>query len=186
MLQIYKIEACQIQKNYHGWVKDIISKETGLLVEKLSFHYGEHGKPMLTEEVLERIGNFDFNLSHSGDYLVLAVSDKPVGIDIEHIRKDRISVAKRFFCREEYEELLFLTGEERDRRFLEYWTMKEAYVKRIGTGSSTPFNSFLIKRLDNGLSVVEKEAIYFKTWFLNEEYCISVCSENTEEYEFIK
>lgn len=176
MLHIYQTEMSKVNKDTVGWVKQIIAKETGIPAEEISYQYGEHGKPRLSDTLLECVGNFEFNLSHSKDYAVLAVSDTPVGIDIEHIRKNRLSVAKRFFCTEEYEDILSLPEAEQDKRFLEYWTMKEAYVKYLGTGMSTPFNSFLIKRLENGISVVENEDIYFRTYFLeNTDYCISVC-----------
>lgn len=178
MLYIYRTRMDEINKDTASWTKKIISEETGIPEEEISYEYGEHGKPRLADKLLEQVGNFEFNLSHSKDYAVLAVSDKSVGIDVEHIRKNRLSVAKRFFCRKEYEDILSLPEEEQDKRFLEYWTMKEAYVKYLGTGMSTPFDSFLIKRLEDGIAVVEKENIYFKTWFLEDaDYCISVCNK---------
>lgn len=178
MLHIYKTRMDEINRDTAGWMKKIVSEETGIAINKISYEYGEHGKPRLSDDLMKQVGEFEFNLSHSKDYAVLAVSDSQVGIDVEHIRKNRLSVAKRFFCKEEYEDILALPEEEQDKRFLEYWTMKEAYVKYLGTGMSTPFDSFLIKRLEDGISVVEKEDIYFKTWFLEDTgYCISVCSK---------
>lgn len=186
MLHVYQTEMSKINRDTAGWVKRVISEETGISEEEITYEYGKHGKPRLTDKLLERIGKFEFNLSHSKDYAVLAVSDKTVGIDVEHIRKNRLSVAKRFFCKEEYEDILSVSEEEQDKRFLEYWTMKEAYVKYLGTGMSTAFDSFLIKRLENGISVVEKDNIYFATWFLEDtDYCISVCNRNLKELQNI-
>ena len=113
---------------------------------------------------------------------MLAISDTPVGIDVERLKKERLAVAERFFCKEEYEDILKVEGLERESRFLEYWTMKEAYVKRTGNGLYTPLNSFLINRVGGGLSTVAQEDIYFGTFFLEEQrYCVSVCSEYKDE-----
>ncbi len=86
----------------------------------------------------------EFNISHSGDMVVCAVDDQPVGIDIEKIRPIDLTVARRI-CTDE--ELLYLFGHtptEQDftyttnteilTRFFELWTAKEAYGKCIGCG----------------------------------------------------
>lgn len=96
-----------------------------------------------------------YNLSHSGDYAALAISDAPVGIDIQQMRPYRDSLVKRFFSDEEaaaYEKLV--CAETRDqgtpggpnavevRRgdtagaalFYTLWCRKEAYGKLLGTG----------------------------------------------------
>lgn len=80
----------------------------------------ENGKPYIE-------GNHvHFSLSHSGRRGIIAVSDKPVGIDLE-IYKDspHNSVIERFSEREQAE-----IADERD--FLRHWTAREAYVKLYG------------------------------------------------------
>ncbi len=84
-----------------------------------------------------------FNISHSDDFVAVAVCDKPVGIDIEAMRKVSLNLAKRV-CNED--ELVYVFGklpseddfksddEDFIKRFLEIWTIKEAYFKCIGTG----------------------------------------------------
>ncbi len=103
----------------------------------LKFTYNEHGKPGL------EIPGVHFNMSHSGDYAMIVISDHPVGVDIEKKRTDKTGVAKRCFCRDEYDDIMSGKDEaEVADRFLEYWTLKEAYVKYLGRGLSVPFNSF--------------------------------------------
>ena len=153
---------------------------------QIEFEYSEQGKPYIKSDI-------NFNMSHSGDYVVLAVSDDPVGVDIERLRHGRLLVAKRFFCEEEYTEILKYSDEnEQDKCFLEYWTMKEAYVKYLGKGLSVLFDTFMISR-DTGegmpLKVFVKEhtsreradgwkedktaAMY--TYYLNKNYHMAIC-----------
>ena len=78
----------------------------------------------------------EFNLSHSGDIAVCAVSDKPIGIDIEALREIRPDAAKRFASAEELEYI----GSD-PRRLFEIWTLKEAYFKCVGTGIGSDIKS---------------------------------------------
>ncbi len=88
---------------------------------------GPHGKPYLPNV------NLEYNVSHSGLLWVCAVSENPVGIDIQEIKeKDYEAIAKRFFTREEfhYTELWGSDG------FFDLWVRKEAFVKYLGKGFS--------------------------------------------------
>lgn len=91
---------------------------------------GTEGKPYFKEQP-----EICFNLSHSGNYAVCIVADKPCGIDIEGDRTIKLNVAKRFFSSQEYEWILNAkdtAGQE--ERFLRIWTLKEAYAKLTGLG----------------------------------------------------
>jgi phosphopantetheinyl transferase len=99
------------------------------------------------------------------------------------MKKNRLSVAKRCFCPEEYEDIVQASDEwQKNIRFLEYWTMKEAYVKRTGEGLRIPLNTFRILREDNGLSTVKGEGnLWFATGFLEQgSYGVSVCQTSRE------
>lgn len=81
-----------------------------------------------------------FNLSHSGDFVVCAVSDRPVGIDVERIRPVRARLAEKSCTPGELRWLQAapgwdetLTGEAL-ARFFRIWASKEAYFKWAGTG----------------------------------------------------
>ena len=115
-----------------------IAEWCGVTPENITFGIKEHGKPYAKDLAVE------FNISHSGDMVVCAVDDKPIGIDIEQICPIDLSVAKRI-CTDE--ELLYLFGRtptEQDftyttdtetlTRFFELWTAKEAYGKYQGNG----------------------------------------------------
>lgn len=100
----------------------------GLSPAEVKFGKNEHGKPITD--------GMEFNLSHSGDIAVCAVSDKPIGIDIEAVREIRPDVAKRFASADELEYI----GSD-PRRLFEIWTLKEAYFKCVGTGIGSDIKS---------------------------------------------
>jgi 4'-phosphopantetheinyl transferase len=95
--------------------------------------YGEKGKPYLLDNTLK------FNLSHSGDFVVLAVSDTEIGVDIEKIKPYNKAVAKRCFTSAELE---WLSEENTNEAFYRLWTAKESIMKATGAGFSLPPQSF--------------------------------------------
>lgn len=160
-----------------AFLQYVLSKESGVPVENLRYRYNQWGKPELDVENLKENVPLHFNLSHSGDYVTVAVSDAAVGIDVEYKVRNYESVAKRCFCKEEYEDIISLESDmQRERRFLEYWTMKEAYVKYVGKGLQIPLNSFLVERTDTGAEISGATG---KSFFMENGYCFSVCCEKT-------
>ena len=97
-------------------------------VPELSRSKGEHGKPYFSGHPEMR-----FNISHSGNLVVCAVSDYEIGIDVqekERMNTDRI--AKKVMSPGEYEKYLASTA--RQDYFYRIWVMKESYVKWTGDG----------------------------------------------------
>lgn len=164
----------------------VLSKETGIGRKELCFQYGKQGKPILDYETMARQGcickPLSFNLSHSGDYAVVAVSDREVGVDIEYKKKNALLVAKRCFTEREYKTILEAgDAQEQELCFLQYWTLKEAYIKHSGKGLSTPLNSFEIVRQTDRLFFTDVKTTWFYTmWLRDTPYCISVCSKDYE------
>ena len=93
---------------------------------------GAHGKPQLAAAA-----GLDFNLSHSGDLLVLVLSTQgPVGVDVESLER-QLNVerlAKRFCHSAEQAWLDGVQPAHRHRMFLEFWVRKEAVLKARGDG----------------------------------------------------
>ena len=122
------------------------------------------GKPYLSQISGSPI---HFSLSHSGNYAVLAVSDRPLGVDIEMIKPYRPKVAQRVFSREE---LFFLdngtsdSGYDRensdiDARFFFLWTRLEAALKINGEGIAA-YSSRSFSLLDTDDSTAFKTAYH--------------------------
>lgn len=94
------------------------------------FVYGEQGKPALARQP-----SLWFNLSHSGDDLVLMLSDEgEVGCDLERIRPhdNWRALANAVFTLGEHAELERETPEAQLPAFWRIWTRKEAMVKQRG------------------------------------------------------
>lgn len=106
----------------------------------LSFRAGPHGKP-------DPVGGGDlrFNLSNTDGLVVCLVTrGHEVGVDVEPLdrRVDAHGVAHRFFSPRETADLFALPEERHARRFLCYWTLKEAYIKACGMGLAIPLDHF--------------------------------------------
>jgi 4'-phosphopantetheinyl transferase len=96
------------------------------------FDYREHGKPFVAS-----CPELCFNLTHSGRLALVAVTRRAeIGIDLEEIGRDRpfLRLARRYFAASEHAWLAEQGPEDTRRAFYRTWTLKEAYLKAIGTG----------------------------------------------------
>lgn len=126
----------------HGVLRYLLGRYLKAHPSEVRFVYGSKGKPALALQ-----SNIEFNLTHSGGLAVIALTlDREIGVDVEQIRSmpDREGIANRFFCVEEASEILALPQAERERAFYCCWTRKEAYIKAIGDGLSTPLDEFRV------------------------------------------
>ena len=100
--------------------------------------------PEKTEITREECGrwtspNVCFSLSHTQGAVAVAISDSPVGIDIEEIKeRDITALSRRALTEREREELDIAPPEERLTRFYEIWCKKEAYFKTLGADAFVP------------------------------------------------
>lgn len=114
------------------------------------FARGEHGRP----EIAGPRGGLRlrFNLSGTRGLTACAVTrELDAGVDVEARSPVRGSygVADRFFSPSEARALRALPPARRSERFLEYWTLKESYIKATGKGLSMPLDRFSF-HLDEG------------------------------------
>ncbi|MBR2788807.1 MAG: 4'-phosphopantetheinyl transferase superfamily protein [Erysipelotrichaceae bacterium] len=148
--------------------------------DNLTYEYGEYGKPYL-----KNIDDFFFNISHSGDYVLLGASEKDIGVDIERIKEFNPKVAKRFFTSQEYENIMAQKDEEeRKRLFFLYWVIKESFIKYSGKGLSQALNSFRIDIGKNGKITVYQDGklseLNFRHFDEIEGYRIGSCTEDED------
>ena len=127
-------------------LRSILSAYSGTPCDQLSFDYGPQKKPSLAEqETLPPERRLDFNLSHSGRIILIAVTlGKRIGIDVEYIEPDRADekIAQRYFSPTEFTTLKNLPDEDRIAGFYRCWTSKEAFVKARGDGLTFPLDAF--------------------------------------------
>jgi 4'-phosphopantetheinyl transferase len=103
------------------------------------FEYNEHGKPSI-------VGHPEifFNLSHCKEAAVCVISDQPVGIDVESIRKFKESLVNYTMNEEEIQEIESAANPA--AAFIRFWTMKEATMKLIGTGITNDMKTVLCRQ----------------------------------------
>lgn len=137
----------------------------------------DHAEPVRTPEgkpYLPGREDFHFNLSHSGQWVVIAWGSRPMGIDVETLSMDegKEQLARRFFSSDEQAYLFAVEGQDRARRFFEIWTKKESYLKYLGTGINRPLNAF---------SVLDTTALAasFRSFFF-EDAVMTLCAERSE------
>ena len=133
------------------------------------FERGRRGKPALAN-------HSPFNITHAGDYAVLALSKEAVGVDLERFRPlDWQRIAERFFHPEERAYLAHSPEPEKD--FFRIWTLKESYLKAEGTGFSVSPASFAILPSDESSAIFFGETNYrFERLTAFPDYCLSVCT----------
>lgn len=120
-----------------------------------NFTHNDYGKPAISEE--QNRASLYFNLSHSAEKVVLAVSRfKDIGVDVECASKPRriAAIARRYFSDKEAAQLLILPEDQQQSRFYDLWTLKEAYIKACGMGLAIPLQHFSYGFAgDDGLTV---------------------------------
>lgn len=111
------------------------------------FDYLEKGKPVLASDCAKRAGLI-FNLSHSGDYLLLAITQGTdalaLGVDIERKRQNTNihAILNHYFTPQETQALLALPEHQQRDRFFDLWALKESYIKAKGMGLALSLKSF--------------------------------------------
>lgn len=156
------------------------------------------GAEILLNHVLSKIGVFDpifdtdiyskpylknypdvyFNLSHSEKFVACAVSDSPIGVDIEYIHDIDLSVAKNYFYGSEYEYIL--NNNNKKKAFFELWVLKESYMKMTGLGFRLALDEFCIEISDEiNLIHNNKNTGKFGLWNICDgDYMLGACSKN--------
>ena len=123
--------------------KKLLSEHTGVSPDEIRISADENGKPFS-----HNVHGLFFNISHSENFVSVVISQSEVGIDIEKLRNLSVKASKKICCDEE---LSYIFGKNRSdidfdesqppdvvKRFLEIWTLKEAYYKCVGTGIKKP------------------------------------------------
>lgn len=120
--------------------------DCGITLPEIRYGFETGGKPFLKGPEW-----FHFNISHSEDLVMVTVSENRIGCDIEKVTEIDLDIAKKFFFREEYENIAALpASEERNELFFRYWTLKESFMKATGLGMKLPLDSFSILIGKNG------------------------------------
>lgn len=120
--------------------------------------YTPEGKPKLKNI------KYEFNLSHSGDYVALAVGKNAVGIDIQELeRRLDVNIAEKYFhpCER---------GITEKKDFYRLWTRKEAYAKLKGESLVTYLDKDMT---DKGIEAIKD--VIFGEVEMTDDYICTFC-----------
>ena len=157
-------------------VRNELIKITGLRNKEIIFQSSTFGKPFLSQ-----FPNIHFNMSHSGEWAVCIIGNQPVGIDIEKIQPIDFSSYSSFFSITEYNDLSNKNHAIKLEYFFDLWTLKESYLKAIGTGFYHNPTSFTIRPNKEKNSFILEDDPYgytFKQYSIDNNYKLSVCSKS--------
>lgn len=122
------------------------------LLPPLDISCGKDGKPELLDS------GICFNLSHSGSFAACAVSDSPVGLDIQAERDCNGRLAEKYFSAQERR--FIEKSENKAYAFTKLWSMKESVVKILGTGLKRPLSSFTVDP-ERNTACLDGRMLYF-------------------------
>ena len=137
-----------------------IQKTFSLPLNQIEIQYDSSGKPYIYNNP-----DIHISITHSGKLIACAVSDEPVGIDAESIRKLDLKIVHKYFSLQEIDAIS--NCHDKNRAFTSIWTKKEAALKCSGIG---------IK----GLSDMEMFDKYCYNTAKFEQYIISTATKKKE------
>lgn len=140
----------------------LLKKELGVEEEELIKN--DFGKPYIKDR-----NDVYFNLSHSGQYVVIAWGNTEVGVDVQQHdpSTDMEGIGRRFFALDEMQ-----YAHRNTERFYEIWTKKESFLKYTGRGLHMELNSFSV--------LVPEPRIRYFYHTLGTGYSLSLCMEDEE------
>jgi 4'-phosphopantetheinyl transferase len=124
-----------------GMLRVLLARWLGVDASGLSIGRTAAGRPF----VHDLDGALDFNVAHSGDWVLIALSSAGrVGVDVECVRPvpELDAIVEQHFASEEAEALRRLPRPSRTEPFFALWTRKEACLKAEGAGLQQPLSQF--------------------------------------------
>lgn len=119
-----------------GMMRAVIGRVIGTAARDVVLNFSGQGKPHLPDA-----DAVQFNLSHSGELIILAVTrSAQIGVDVEAFRHlpRRDQIAKGILGSDELSRYEALSDSQRQTAFFTIWTRKEAIVKAVGRGLCFP------------------------------------------------
>lgn len=150
-----------------------IIQEYALTNKEIQIRRHAYGKPYIKD-----YSQIHYNISHSGEWVVVAIGRSPIGIDVENRREDWDLIGERVFSESEK-----YWSQNSYKRKTILWTIKEAYVKYLGIGLSKSLNSFSIDIKRKIITEVQKPfQTSFDYFVLDNDYVCSECGYTKGAY----
>jgi 4'-phosphopantetheinyl transferase len=170
-------------------VRTVLSRYADIAPAEWTFASNAFGRPEISNENGDARG-ISFSISHTNSLIVLGIAHRrALGVDTENacLRQAPVEIADRFFAPQEMAALYALPQEDRQRRFFEYWTLKESYIKARAMGLSIPLDKFSIQFVGDthvAMSIEPDQRDSPSRWLLWQfslasEYLVAVCAERS-------
>ena len=172
LISVMDIEKKQQHSHAHNLLRECLKKYGISYDENTPVIKGEMGKPSLAEHP-----EIFYNLSHANGIAACYVTDMECGIDCEKVRQYYPNVVKKAFSESERQLMEDTPENERDLMFFRLWTLKESFVKTIGTGVSYPLASVSFSFIRNKI-ICNKEDFLFRQYIVQDEkYVVTICKK---------
>lgn len=167
----------------HGLLRTLLGQALHIPPKALCFERGVHGKPFI------RDSGIAFNLSDTKDALAIAIGyTEDIGLDLETTERtvDHVGVGEHYFTAEE--QTAITNAPDGKRRFLEFWTRKEAVLKASGVGI---MDDLRVLRVDQDLNrmtihheafiALAAPAYHVSTWHIGPTHILSLATASAHE-----
>jgi 4'-phosphopantetheinyl transferase len=131
-------------------VRTVLSRYARVSPEDWLFAKNAYGRPRIENFGID-CSRLIFNISHTSGLIVLGVTTHgDLGLDTENVAlgKNSLDVAHNLLAPEEARDLAALPLERQSDRLIEYWTLKESYIKARSMGLSVPLDKFSFRFSD--------------------------------------
>ncbi len=153
-------------------LRSLLGKYLKLNPREISFEYSERKKPRLRNPCNLRIR---FNVTHSGQCILIAVSDDEVGIDVEDYRDKALIKKEMDFIFDESEKSFINSHASPSEAYHKLWTRKEALLKGTSQGVIDEIKS--IPSLDGTHLIKPGVLNNFRDWsvysFEADQFCVA-------------
>jgi 4'-phosphopantetheinyl transferase len=163
----------------HGWLRELLGQYLQRDAGLIRLARGPYGKPYLERKALR------FNFSDTKDAIAIAfATELEVGVDVETIARavDHQAVSGHYFTDAETEAIA-AAGEHAKRRFLEFWTRKEAVLKASGVGIMEDLRALRVDRPRNAVLIAHEvfqqmaaPEYHVRTYHIGEGHIVSLAS----------
>jgi 4'-phosphopantetheinyl transferase len=155
----------------------LLLSQAGYNANLSGLQYTMKGRPFLPFQEI------DFNISHSNQFVSCGfVTNGTIGIDIERISNlDIDEMSHRFFSEYETAYIYSMNSNiEKTKAFFRIWTLKEAYLKALGSGIFGGLRDFSCSYQRGRWKITQPLSFDTRCWdflaiSLNKEYLLSVC-----------
>lgn len=158
------------------YLRKLIEKYLKIPAEDVLFGFLEYKKPYLLN-----VPNFNFNISHSGDFLIIGISQRwALGVDVE-VMNTNMDLYNLIYDTMSTAEIGSILNSSAPREvFYKHWTRKEALLKGVGIGLTDRLKEI---SCNDGLNLVPSELSsfaspwYVRSFSMENQYMVSIAHD---------